>query len=244
MIELAQDYQFAFFAPGTHIEPSPDIIAQLMEAFKDKNFFPTTVSEHLLGPNPQTRLQLQMTTKQSEWNLAFEPNRVLFSRVNIPGIEMGTPADFVAEAVEAFSRLSQVVPLTGTRLAYNTKGLLSSMSPNDLEQVISRLVNLPPFYLEHHPINWNTRTLGRSEITIGENVETINVITHINRIQGLLQTVTESQPFDRIEIKFDINTYQNNKIPRFNLGDIDIFLNKAVILSQQLLDEIGALLNA
>jgi len=77
----------------------------------------------------------------------------------------------------------------------------------------------------------------------GDKVEIINVITHINRIQGLLQTVPESQPFDRIEIKFDINTYQNNKTPRFNSGDVGVFLNQAVMISQLLLDEIGELFN-
>jgi hypothetical protein len=243
MIDYVRHYKFAFFAPGAHIEPSPDIIARLLETFRDKNFIPTTITEHLIGPNPQTRLQLQMTTRQSELNLAFESNRVLFSRDNIPGTDIGTAADFVAEAVEVFARLLQVVPLIGTRFAYITKGLFPSMPSDALEQVNSRLLNLPPFYIEHPPCEWNTRNVARYEITLGDKVEIINVITHINRIQGLLRALAESQPFDRIEITFDINTYQNNKTPRFNAGDVGVFLNQAVTISQRILNEIGELLN-
>jgi hypothetical protein len=246
MFDYIDHYRFAFFAPGAHIEPSTDIIARLLDTFRDKNFFPTTISEHVISPakTPQTRLQLQMTTRQSELNLAFEPNRVLFSKLNVPGIEIGTSADFVAETVDVFARLLQVVPLTGTRLAYLTKGLLPSMSSNALEQVNPRLLNLPLFYNEHPPCEWNTRNAARYEITLGDKVEIINVITHINRVQGSLNIIEETQPFDRIEIGFDINTYQNNKTARFNSSYIDVFLNQAVTISKRILNEIGELLHA
>jgi hypothetical protein len=243
MIDFVGHYKFAFFAPGAHLEPSPDIIARLLDTFRDKNLFPTTISEHQILPTPQTRLQLQMTTRQSELNLAFEPNRVLFSKLNVPGIEIGTVADFVAETVEVFARLLQVVPLTGTRLAYITKGLLPSMSSDALEQVNSRLLNLPTFYMEHPPCEWNTRNVARYEITLGDKVEIINVITHINRIQGSFKRIEKPQPFDRIEIGFDINTYQENKTARFKSSDVDVFLNQAVTISQRILDEMGGLFN-
>lgn len=69
------------------------------------------------------------------------------------------------------------------------------------------------------------------------------MITSINRIQGLLQITPEIQPFDRIDIKFDINTHQNNKSQRFDSEDIHLFLDQAVPTIQKLLMEIEELFN-
>jgi hypothetical protein len=239
MIDFVKQYQFSFFSPKAHVEPSPDIIALLLNTFKGKNFIPTTISEHLIGPTPQKRLQLQMISMQSEWKLAFEPNRVLLSKDNVPGTEIGTAESFVEEVVDLFDRLLKVVPLIGARLSYVTGGFLPAMSPEALNQVNSRLLNLPAFYSEYPPIEWTTRNVARCEINLGDKVEVINAITHINRVQGSLKRLEDYKPFDRIEIGFDINTFQKNMTPRFNSSDVGVFLGQAVTISQRILKEIG-----
>ncbi len=85
MIEHVEYYQFGFYAPNAHLDPDPDIIARLLEAFKDKGFIPTTVQEiQITGAQSSTRSQLQFASPQGEWNLAFEPNRVLLMNQTIP----------------------------------------------------------------------------------------------------------------------------------------------------------------
>jgi hypothetical protein len=245
MVEHVEHYQFSFFAPGAHVQPSPDIIARLLDTFKDKGFIPTTIQELQIGPITQVRLQLQLTTPQLEWNLAFEPLRVLLTKQNVARAdsEIGGPADFVGEVVGVFSRLLQVLPLTGTRLSYVTKGLLPEMSPEVLQQVNLRLLNLPAFYLENPPVEWTTRNVARYEVSVVDKAEIFNVITDINRVQGTIQGKEGPRPFDRIQIGFDINTFHGNITPRFGANDVGPFLQEATKISQRISDEIGEKFN-
>lgn len=251
MIETVLLYQFSFFAPGTQVDPSPDIIVKLMEGFKGKDLMPTTTAMQVLqinigsGPSaaPTQTLQLQFVTKNQAWNLAFEPQRVLLTHNNRPDVGIGTPEDFIAEVVEIFSRLLQVISLTGTRLSYVTKGLLPAMSPEALEQVNLRLLNLPAYYREHPPLEWTTRNVARHEVGVGDKAEIINVITDIGRVKGMIEEKGRPQPFDRIMIGFDINTFQENKTPRFGYHDVGLFLREAVKISQMISEEIGEKFN-
>ncbi|MDT8300876.1 MAG: hypothetical protein RQ760_05275 [Sedimentisphaerales bacterium] len=110
MIEHVMHYQFGFYASNTHLEPEPDIIARLLEVFKDKGFIPTTIQEFQISPAPRMRLQLQFTTSNGEWNLAFEPDRLLLKKENVSGKGIGSPEDFANEAEEIFRCLLGVCP--------------------------------------------------------------------------------------------------------------------------------------
>jgi hypothetical protein len=52
-----------------------------------------------------------------------------------------------------------------------------------------------------------------------------------------------SVPFDRIQITFDINTYQEKKEQRFCVDDIDLFLGIALEKNDVILEEIERKLN-
>lgn len=245
MIEYVAHYQFSFFAPGTFVEPSADIIGRLIDPFKDLGFFPTTIQTLQIGPTPrpQTRLELQLMTKNLMWNLAFEPHRVLLQKRNNPELKIGTPEEFIADAEKIFVRLLPVIPLTGTRLSYTIKGLLPEMSDEVLTQANSRFLNLPLFYSQHPPCEWITRNVTRYEVNLGTKTEILNVVTDINRKQESIKLKTSIQRFDRIEIGFDINTFQENKAARFGAEDIGMFLREAVSLSKTIMEQIGGMLN-
>jgi hypothetical protein len=243
MIEHVKHYQFGFFAPNTQIEPRPEIIGRLLEAFKDKGFIPTTMQELQIGPAITTRLQLQFTSPNGEWNLAFEPHRALLKKENVVGTGIGSPEDFCREANEIFNRLLKVNPFTGTRLSYATQGLLPELNPAKLDEINNRILNLLPFYTANPPYQWTTRNVARCDVNLGEMTETLNVITDINRVQGTIVRKTEPLSFDRIEIGFDINTYQENTALRFTADHVGLFLQEAVKTSQDIMGEIERALN-
>jgi len=247
MIDYLTSYQFGFYAPDTHKEPEPEIIGRLLDAFKGKGFIPTTGRELEIVTEPslrsKTRLELQMISPDQEWNLAFERHRLLLKKQNVPGTEMGSADDFRKETEEVFRLLLDAVPFSGTRLSFASKGLLSEMSPEKLAEVNKRIFNSIPFYAQNLAHQWTTRNVARVDVSIGERTETLNVITDINRVQGTIQRDGEPVPFDRIEIAFDINTYQENTDQRFGVGDIGFFLKVAVEKSKEILKEIEKHLN-
>lgn len=243
MIEQVIHYQFGFYASNTNLEPEPDIIARLLEAFKDKGFIPTTIQEFQISPTPRMRLQLQFATSNGEWNLAFEPYRVLLKKENVSRTDIGSPENFADEAEEIFQRLLGLKPFNGTRLTYIMKGLLPEMPADKLVEVNGRVLNLLPFYVQHSPYQWTTRNVSEWEVMLGEKAEHLNVITDINRVQMKLLRDIESVSFDRIQIGFDINTYQSNTALRFCADDVRLFLNVAIQKSQDIMTEIESKLN-
>lgn len=242
-LEKTHLYQFAFFAPGSRLEPSPEIIADLLKAFSGTDFMPTTIQEMRLGPIAQTRQQLHLVTKKSDWRIEFEPHRIAFTKTYVPNCEIGTLQKFSQELDDYAARLSSVVSLNGTRLSYVTKGWLNEMEDEELEKVAEKLFTMSSFYQENTPVEWNYRTVARYETTIKDNVEIINVITDINRIQGLRQENAKDKEFSCIEIGFDINTFQNNRKGRFQLNDAGVFLQQAKTISQRLLTEIEEIIS-
>jgi len=231
-------YQFGFFAPDSRLEPEPKIIAKLLKAFEGTDFMPTTISEMRLGPIAETRQQLHFVTMKADWSIEFEPHRISFNKKRISGTEIGTPLNFAKDVSDFCSRLSSVVSLTGNRLSYATKGFLPEMQTSDLVKIGTKLLTLPKFYLEHSPTEWTTRSVTRYETMINDNPELLNVITDINRIQGIRQEKTTAKEFDCIEIGFDINTFQKNTKQRFQFNDAEVFMQEATALCQRLLDEI------
>ncbi len=239
MFDHVAHYQFSFFSPEAHVEPSPDNIERLLKAFKDKGFIPTTVQELHVGEDFNTSLHLQMITRDNGWKIDFESKRVLLTKENVPNVSIGTSNEFRLEVEEIFSRLLSIIPFNGTRLSFVTKGLLPEMSQESLKIIHSRFMDLPQFYVEKVPFQWSTRNIAQLDIQIRDKTETINVITDISRIQGSFKEKEGFQRFDRIEVGFDINTYQKNITVRFALEDIGNFLTQAIKISERIQKEIG-----
>ena len=199
---------------------------------------PTTIQEMRLGAIAETRMQLQLVTKNSEWRIEFEPHRICFTKMNVPNREIGTFKKFSQELNDYTTRLSSVISLNGTRLSYVTKGWLKEMKNEELEEIAKKFLIMPSFYQENIPVEWNYRTISRYETSIKNTPEIVNVITDINRIQSLLKEKTEEKEVSRLEIGFDINTFQNNKKGRFQLNDAEEFMQNAETISHRLLTEL------
>lgn len=242
-IEYISHYEAGFFAPDTFVEPSPESMGKLLSTFKKNKFLPTTTQLMKLGGAPlESRLQLKLITTKGDWVVHFEPHRLMIKRADVPGVEMCTAEDFIPEATDIISRLIDMFSFQGTRLSYATKVLLKDMPEDELQRINSKLLNLPHFYSQHPPIEWTTKNVARDEIKLNGNKETINVITEINRIQGSLMNQIGGPPFDRIEIGFDINTFQGNTSQRFIAKDMDKFLKYANTISKKITKEIGGIL--
>jgi hypothetical protein len=243
MIEHVENYQFGFFAPGSHIQPDPDIIGKLLTALKDKGLIPTTAQELHIAPKTVMRLQLQFTSPLGEWTLAFLPDRVLLKKQNVTATEIGSPEDFCWQAEDIFVRLLGTVTLVGNRLSYITNGLLPEMSAGQLAQANKRLMNLPAFYIRYSPREWTTRNSARVDLRLGEKDETVNVITIVKRVRGRLSDEAGPIPFDRIQVGFDINTVQEVTAQRFGPDSIKVFLAKALELSREITGQVEGMLH-
>ncbi len=234
-------YQASIFIDGSDIIPTSDKIKELLSLFSDKNLIPGTFTE-ISANNPTPQIRLRLSTTNNEWqiNLASQRIDIIKSSTDPKGSNLGKLEQFCPEAYELGERIINKYSKKANRISMVSDFLLEEMEDKQLNGIYSRLFKAPAFYEKHTPVSWNWRTVTRKEIDLNGEKELFNVILTINRLQGDFGGGVA--PFDRIELVFDINTYQGNKNYRFDAKYIQLFYIKALGLYQNLFDEVGGLI--
>ena len=241
MIDVKLKYQASIFIDGSDIIPTSDKINEVLSLFRDKNLIPGTFSEiSAYNPKPQIRLRLSTTDNEWEINLASQRIDIIKSPTDAKGSNLGKLEQFCPEAYELGERIIKKYNKNANRISMVSNFLLEEMEDKELKGIYSKLFKTPAFYEKHAPVAWNWRTVTRKEIDLNGEKELFNVILSINRLQGDFKGGIV--PFDRIELVFDINTYQGNKNYRFDAKHLQIFYKKALGLYQNLFDEVGGLI--
>jgi hypothetical protein len=228
MIAIPTKYQIHFFANMAGLTPSADIITALLNAFRGEGLLPSTFQEFKL-PLQEPELRLRFSSPSGEWVIDFDSGRITLDKNSGKplGANLGEPEEFVRDAVNMLGRILQLFPRKATRLSLVTDGLMAEMPDHTLTDLYSQVVVPSAFYRENPPIAWNTRSLSRVSTVLAGNQEQVNVITQVNRVQGKLLK-QGGLPFDRIQILFDVNTYQANSEPRFGIPEVSEFYASAL----------------
>jgi hypothetical protein len=245
MIDIVSNYQANFFADMTDVKPTADTIPVFLNIFRDKGFLPNTIQE--LGPTasvPQTRLRL--SSQDNEWNINIQSDRIAFTKsaTKPKGDNVGTPQDFTTDIVDFSRRILERFPKKAYRLALITEGMLRKMSEDELQKIYSALSKSFPFYIQNPPYEWDSRTVAKLSADIASVSERLNIITIVRRVQGEIIDPSGIIPLDRILIHFDINTFQGNLSPRFDIDALTDFFNTATNTRNLLLEQLKGHINA
>lgn len=245
MIEYRPFYQFGYYLPHG-ISATPEIISKLMMEFKDLKLLPSTIPSFQIGPDQKVTngLQLQLLTENRDLTVDFEPNRYLIKKLKTTEVPIPSIEDFARICKRIILVLGNLVPLNATRLSFVTTGLCKSMTPEELDKINSSLFNLPTKFKKIKPIEWNSRQIIRETRKIDGSEELMNIIIEIARVQGVLNINNGLAPFDRIEIGFDINTFQENNSQRFTPNSIAPFLTDSNAIQNELESSLKELLYA
>ena len=231
MIDFPFKYQACFFADLKDIVPSAETIPPLLKDFQDKGLLPNTY--HEIGLHPQSaapQVRFKLSSSNNEWAIEFESNRIniLKQTVTPLGENLGTVEDFVKDATDFIERILSRFPKKGTRLSLVINGFMDEMTEEKLNDIYPRIFVPLNLYTEHPPAAWNTRSISRIPSDIKGNEELVNIIAQVNRVQGQFNIESGISPYDRIQIILDINTYQGNTDPRFEMSEVKAFFPNAV----------------
>lgn len=242
MFYAALSYQAGFFADFENITPNADTIPPLLNAFRDLELLPTTFIQFSEG---KRHTRLRMATSTNEWFVDFDVHRINITKnpISHRGSNMGDIGEFSDKARDFVERIHKLFPRAGTRLSLVTKNLLEERDDEQLKNAYRRVLNPSQFYVENPPHDWRARYVSRVSTVLDGNEEQLNVITTISRIQGEFSDMESVEAFDKLQLEFDINTFQGNRTPRFDPEDLRIFFGKAMELREKLADEVQELLN-
>lgn len=226
MIDINLKYQAVLFGSYEEIAPKPDIIKYFLEKFSDKELIPTTFQE--IRPNG-TINRFNLSSNDGMWLIEFSSTRIDIHKVNknFGVTEIGSIDQFINEAKEIANIIELKFPKKHNRLSLVSRYLLPEMNIEEMSSIFLKLNNTIDLYKNNQIADWNNRTVSRINFNIGDNPELFNIISEIKRTIGNQNVNSKVEKIDRIELHFDINTYQGNTDYRFDLQLFNKFLDTA-----------------
>lgn len=239
MIDIRKKYEAVFFGNISDIKPSAETIPTFVEMFRDKGFLPSTFHE-IRPPVAVPMPRLRLLSPDDEWNIDFDSHRIVFQKKGTKpkGSNLGSPENFAKDVVDFCRRILDRFPKKGNRLSLLTEEFLFEMPEERLRRIYTQLFQPIKFYSENQPVEWNFRTVARIPVQINGNDEKLNTITCLDRVQGHLAMPDGIEPFDRIRVIFDINTFQDNVEARFGMKSVTDFYPTALNVREKLLSEL------
>lgn len=244
MFEINGKYQASVFVKTNDMNPTPEVISELLKMFRDKELLPTTFQE-ISNESPIPAVRLRLNSQNKEWVINFSGARIDIEKnpTDPSGKNLGSIEDFANDASDFFGRIFRKFHKKGHRLSLITAGILEEMNQEKLKEMYTKVFNPLPFYAVSEPFEWSSRSVAHSEIDFGEVNEKINVITNINRVRGQLLDKAQLSNFDRIEVAFDINTISENDENRFSEENLETFFTSVIKTRASIMEEIAGLTN-
>ncbi|MBE1427006.1 hypothetical protein H4684_003690 [Desulfomicrobium macestii] len=238
MFDINGKYQASIFGNFTDISPNSENIIKILSLFKEENYIPSTIQEisQIASGNAH---RVQLITNDREWHINFLTNRIDIEKnpIDSKGNNLGKIEDFTNYSVKTFEKILLEFNKKSSRFSLVTSGLLKEISSEKLDCIYCKLFNQIKFYEDNPPFEWNFRTVSKIKKELLGSQENYNIISSINRLQGIFSSQSESYNFDRIEVQFDINTTHENQETRFELKHIDEFMKQAVSIRADLIEE-------
>ncbi len=235
-------YQAALFVNATDIGPKPDTLSHFITEFADKELIPATFQE--IGP---TGVMERFNLKDSKgiWNVEFSSSRIDIMKVNsnIAVTEMGNIHDFKDEVFKMIDIIFKKFPRKANRLAFVTTHIIYNLNQQGFSEIFNKLFNPIPTYKDNDRSEWGARMASRIDKEFGGKNELHNFITEINRIKGNLNIESKIKNLDRLQVKLDINTFQDHSDYRFETEDMKAFYNGAINWEQNLRKELDTIFN-
>lgn len=239
MIDINLRFQLAMFGSYEDIAPKPDTLKYFIDAFAHKELIPTTVQEFDLVNSLSPINRLSLKSADEVWSIDFSANRIDIQKNNkdVGVVDMGELNQFLEETKQIVKIINKKFPKKHNRLAIVSRYLLKQMTKEEISEIFYKNVNTIEIFKQSEPIEWNNRVVTRIQQKISESEEVINVIAELNRIKGNLIINSKNEVIDRVELRFDINTYQGTTDYRFELKDLVAFVEESAKIENNLQNE-------
>ena len=236
MIDFVLKYQAVIFGSFEEITPTPSNLTYFINKFSEKELVPAMFQEVL--PNG-VKNRFILKSPNDEWNIEFGSDRLDIKKVNrdVNVSEFGSKEEFLNDVLNIIAVVFERFPRKANRISFVSHYFCKPFDSDELKKILMKISNLPQTFRNYPPVNWNTRYVSRIEKEINKNKELLNFIGEVNRIQGQLKINSKVEKFDRIELKFDINTFQGNQDYRFESDDFKSFYSEVNNWEEELLVE-------
>lgn len=217
--------QFSIFGEYTDIKVTQENVFKLMNEFKGNQLLPSTVTNQNVDLNTgkvETESRISFISEDKYFNFIINNNRIDFNYELL--IMKQDDMDSFTNSVfkyfnDIYMQIYNIFKIKGNRLALNVNVLGDSKINNKINNYYNNHIKGLDFYKDKAINDISYSVSGRTDINIGSNKESINVITEV-------KTATNNDNSEqRLIAHFDLNTLYENSEMRFMDKDIDSFLN-------------------
>lgn len=232
MIDINLQFHLAMFGSYEDIAPKPDTLKYFIDEFADKELVPTSVQGLGLAFQEQSLVpinRLSLKSADEVWSIDFRGNRIDIRKTNknVGVVDMGDFKQFLEEAKHIAKIIEHKFPKTHNRFGAVSKYLMGQMTKEEISNVFHKGVKTIGIFEQNEPMEWSSRVVTKVKQQISVTEETFNVMAELNRTKGNLKINSKNEIIDRVELLFDINTYEGVTDYRFGIEDLVSFTDKA-----------------
>lgn len=241
MIDI--QYRVGLFGSYDEVLPNPNNIKYFVESFSDKQLIPIIFQE--FAPNGDKVDRLSLANSDRSWLVQFGFNRmdIYHTNMDVGVTNFLTLNNFILGVNNIVKIIQEKFPRKHHRLALLTKVVFDEMDAKKHDEIYRKLNNTISVYNENPIADWNTRTGSRISYEFDGLNEMFNVVSNVRRVKGLT-IKSQNTKADRVELDFDINTYQGNTDYRFEKSQIASFLDQSVKVERDLREQYIELINS
>ncbi|WP_144466582.1 hypothetical protein [Bacillus nitratireducens] len=193
--------------PGTFQQVSPRLG---MKAF-----------ERMIFNNNQEKLSVEIGIDTIEISKMIVDNKIYNFKSEIDQF-IYKVKKIIRVLTESYSEL-----ISGRRISLIIETLYGTEHIKPLDEIYKSINDRLPSYDDSETFEWNTRAAKRETFEILGNEEKINLVTEVLRTSGEHTLTGETEEFDTIQARIDVNTVDENTRVRIEDKFVDEFLEKA-----------------
>lgn len=230
-------YKITVFADFSVLKPEPSTVIEFLQEFTDYNLMPAVADNLQLGNMAMPNFVFAL--EQNYKKIMIFNNRIDFLCVakETEGFHEDEISQITVQAADLISRIIKKCRNKGQRLGIYKEFVLYQLSSEENKKFAKEKFGFIPYYADSEIIECGIRTVARESIKIKKDTEELcNMITTINRINvdGF-----ENPHIEGFKIDFDLNTYQGNTTPRFEIEEIKNFCTEMNTKAQLLIGQIA-----
>ena len=213
-------------------------VVKIMECFDEYNLAPSQVME--VDLNGISVPRMMFVGLDNYFSIVIFGNRIDITRVSErkQGFDSDEIADIKTLFVKTYDRLYDIfgkrIPIP-YRLAWFTNYVYFEINAEQRRAFRDRFLNRIDFFEENRLDDMLAKYGTRRKEKINDQDEQINVLTTLKRWEA---NSGIEQIADGYCMELDINTWQNNRVNRFQSKDVDVFMDIAENYQKNVKEEV------
>lgn len=246
MHQINLRYQLVVYGDYNEVIPSAENVQFFVNEFADKSFIPSIFQQlrfnsSNLGMKNETVNRIALTSQDQTWLVKFNTDKIDISLTNgLLDENFLSSDDFTNQSIDILQKIAKKFPKKYNRIGFITQTLTREIDP----KATFGLFNKSLEYIDSAvPTQWNNKFAFRKLIEIEDKKEIVNINTDLGWGKAGLNQNNKFIEFEGLLMGLDINTLFEEKTSRYNVSNVELFINRVLAHEKQIRSDLNKRIN-